>query len=81
MCIRDRPELGEGGQIDTSIPADPNVKNYSYTVVGGEVYYRETVSYTHLSAQVISWADAPLSNSSSVRSAASAQLITWAERS
>ena len=35
------PELGEGGQIDTSIPADPNVKNYSYTVVGGEVYYRE----------------------------------------
>ena len=35
------PELGEGEQIDTSIPADPNVKNYSYTVVGGEVYYRE----------------------------------------
>ena len=23
------------------IPADPNVKNYSYTVVDGEVYYRE----------------------------------------
>ena len=35
------PELGEGEQIDTSIPADPNVKNYSYTVVGGEVYYRD----------------------------------------
>ena len=35
------PELGEGEQIDTSIPADPNVKNYSYTVVSGEVYYRE----------------------------------------
>ena len=35
------PELGGGEQIDTSIPADPNVKNYSYTVVGGEVYYRE----------------------------------------
>ena len=35
------PELGEGEQIDTSIPADPDVKNYSYTVVGGEVYYRE----------------------------------------
>ena len=35
------PELGEGEQIDTSIPADPNVKNYSYTMVGGEVYYRE----------------------------------------
>src|SRR5699024_11561808 len=27
--------------IDTSIPADPNVKNYSYTVVDGDVYYRE----------------------------------------
>ena len=35
------PELGEGEAIDTSIPADPNVKNYSYTVVDGEVYYRE----------------------------------------
>ena len=35
------PDLGEGEAIDTSIPADPNVKNYSYTVVEGEVYYRE----------------------------------------
>ena len=35
------PDLGDGEQIDTSIPADPNVKNYSYTVVDGEVYYRE----------------------------------------
>ena len=35
------PELGEGEEIDTSIPADPNVKNYSYTLVDGQVYYRE----------------------------------------
>ena len=35
------PDLGENEAIDTSIPADPNVKNYSYTVVDGEVYYRE----------------------------------------
>ncbi|BAL00234.1 putative helicase [Oscillibacter valericigenes Sjm18-20] len=35
------PELGEDEAIDTSIPADPNVKNYSYTVVDGSVYYRE----------------------------------------
>lgn len=35
------PELGEGEAIDTSLPADPNVKNYSYTVVDGNVYYRE----------------------------------------
>ena len=35
------PDLGEGEEIDTSIPADPSVKNYSYTLVDGEVYYRE----------------------------------------
>ena len=35
------PELGEDEAVDTSIPADPNVKNYSYTVVDGQVYYRE----------------------------------------
>ncbi len=35
------PDLGDGEAIDTSIPADPNVKNYSYTVVDGDVYYRE----------------------------------------
>jgi N12 class adenine-specific DNA methylase len=35
------PDLGDGEEIDTSIPADPNVKNFSYTVVDGEVYYRE----------------------------------------
>ncbi len=35
------PELGEGEAVDTSIPADPNVKNYSYTVVDGAVYFRE----------------------------------------
>ena len=33
------PELGEGEAIDTSIPADPNVKNYSYAIVDGQVYY------------------------------------------
>ena len=35
------PELGEGEAIDTSITADPNVKNYSYAIVDGQVYYRE----------------------------------------
>ena len=35
------PELGEGEDIDESLPADPNVKNYSYTVVDGTVYFRE----------------------------------------
>lgn len=37
----DPPELGENEAKDTSIPADPNVKNYSYTIVDGSVYYRE----------------------------------------
>ena len=35
------PELGTGEAIRAAIPADPNVKNYTYTVVDGQVYYRE----------------------------------------
>ena len=35
------PELGEGEAPDTSIPADPNVRNYSYALVDGAVYFRE----------------------------------------
>ena len=35
------PDLVEEGQIQDTIPADPDVKNYSYTLVDGEVYYRE----------------------------------------
>ena len=34
-------ELGEGEEIADSIPADPSVKNYSYTVKDGEVYFRQ----------------------------------------
>ena len=35
------PDLGEEDQIQDTIPADPDAKNYSYTLVDGEVYYRE----------------------------------------
>ena len=35
------PDLGEEDQIQDTIPADPDVKNYSYTLVDGEIYYRE----------------------------------------
>ena len=35
------PELGDDEALSDSIPADPNVKNYSYTVVDGEIYYRQ----------------------------------------
>ena len=32
------PDLGENKKIGSSIPADPNVKNFSYTIVDGGVY-------------------------------------------
>ena len=35
------PDLGDGDAIQDTIPADPDVKNYSYTLMDGEVYFRE----------------------------------------
>ena len=41
--VMDDPETkGE----DTSIPADPEVRNFSYTIVDGKVYYRENSCMT-----------------------------------
>ena len=34
-------ELGKDEAITESIPADPNVKNYTYTVKDGQVYFRQ----------------------------------------
>lgn len=34
-------EDSELDEVDTSIPADPSVKNFSFTNVDGQVYYRE----------------------------------------
>ena len=34
-------DLGEDGPVTDALPADPDVKNYSFTVVDGEVYFRE----------------------------------------
>ena len=34
-------ELEEPDEEERSIPADPTVKNFSYTIVDGQVYYRE----------------------------------------
>ena len=34
-------ELEEPDEEDHSIPADPTVRNFSYTIVDGQVYYRE----------------------------------------
>ena len=35
------PDLGEDETIVETVPADPNVRNFSYTVVDGELYYRQ----------------------------------------
>ena len=35
------PDLGEGEEIRDTIPADPDVKNFSYALIDGEVYFRE----------------------------------------
>ena len=35
------PDLGDDEAIDESIPADPDVRNFSYTVMDGTVYYRK----------------------------------------
>ena len=49
MCIRDRytaveiaaPDVADAEVQRKTLPADPTVKNFSYTVVDGEIYYRE----------------------------------------
>jgi len=35
------PDLGESEEIRDTIPADPDVKNFSYALVDGEAYFRE----------------------------------------
>ena len=42
------PDVGESETSRDFLPADPNVKNFSYTVVDGEVYYRENSVMAHL---------------------------------
>lgn len=40
-------DLAEDATIDTSLPADPDVKNFSYAVINGDVYYRENSRMLH----------------------------------
>ena len=35
------PDLADGEGVRETLPADPNVKNYSYAVVDGQVYFRQ----------------------------------------
>ena len=37
----DTPDIAEEEAARRTLPADPEVKNFSYTVVDGEVFYRE----------------------------------------
>ena len=39
--IKDYQVENEYEDTDKSIPADPNVKNFSYTIVDGKIYFRE----------------------------------------
>ena len=46
-------ELDElSDEVDTSIPADPNVRNFSYTLVEGSIYYRENSRMNRIETSV-----------------------------
>ena len=44
----DAPDIAEEEATRRTLPADPDVKNFSYTVVDGEVFYRENSVMTQL---------------------------------
>ena len=44
----DNPDIAEEETTRRTLPADPEVKNFSYTVVDGEVFYRENSVMTQV---------------------------------
>ena len=44
----DTPDIAEEETARHTLPADPEVKNFSYTVVDGEVFYRENSVMTQV---------------------------------
>ena len=44
----DAPDIAEKETTRRTLPADPEVKNFSYTVVNGEVFYRENSVMTQV---------------------------------
>lgn len=46
----EQDEIGE--DADRSIPADPNVRNFSYCLVDGEIYYRENSRMNRIETSV-----------------------------
>ena len=47
----DAPDIAEEETTRLTLPADPEVKNFSYTVVDGEVFYRENSVMTQVMIQ------------------------------
>ena len=42
------PDVADAEAQSKTLPADPNVKNFSYTVVDGDIYYRENSIMTQI---------------------------------
>ena len=42
------PDVADAEAQRKTLPADPTVKNFSYTVVDGEIYYRENSIMTQI---------------------------------
>ena len=47
-AVVDAPDIAEEEAARRTLPADPEVKNFSYTVVDGEVFYRENSVMTQV---------------------------------
>ena len=47
------PDIADAETQRKTLPADPDVKNFSYTVVDGEVYYRENSVMTQMKLPVV----------------------------
>lgn len=45
-------DISDEADIDNSIPADPTVRNFSYTVVDGKIYFRENSRMTPVDVSV-----------------------------
>ena len=47
-AVVETPDIADAEMQRKTLPADPDVKNFSYTVVDGEVYYRENSIMTQI---------------------------------
>ena len=47
-AVVETPDIADAEMQRKTLPADPDVKNFSYTVVDGEIYYRENSIMTQM---------------------------------